>query len=450
MEENRMETMDLRKLVLLNGIPLMLSLLINNLYNFVDSVFVSHVSEKALTALTLANPIQVLMSAMGIANAVGLNAVISRALGKRDEKAVRDGAAAAIWLGVVSWILLAVLSRVILKPYLRMQAGGDPQIVQYGLDYLNVVMFCSLGVMLQWVFDRFTMASGKSFLFLITLSSGAITNTILDPIFIFGYFGVPAMGVTGAAVATVIGQAVGAVMGIVINRKYNREIPIRFTPIPNFASVRDILRVGVPSGISQTMLSLMGMYVNGLLIRFSGTAVAVFGVCTKIQALSMVPIWGFDNGLVPLVAYNYGARKPERSDGSIRWTLLYELGSFAVIFLLLECFPGQILRIFDASEEMLGIGIPAIRILSISFLISVPSLVLSSALQGYGRGTSAMLITLTRQTFALFVFLSALQSLGDVHLIWWAYVCAELFALPLSLLMFRRIRRQVAREMGIS
>ena len=235
MENNKLGTMTMKKLVLVNGIPLMLSLLISNLYNFVDSIFVSRISETALTALSLANPIQVLMSALGVANAVGVNAVISKALGKKDEDEIKNAASASIWLAFVFWIILALLEFVLIKPYFEFQTGGNQEIMNYGIQYLSIVMLGSLGVMGQWVFDRFTISSGKSSLFLITLSSGAITNIILDPIFIFGYFGVPAMGIKGAAIATVIGQFVGASMGIIINKKFNKEIPIHFVLKPNFS-----------------------------------------------------------------------------------------------------------------------------------------------------------------------------------------------------------------------
>lgn len=271
----------MHSLVLMSGIPLMLSLLINNLYNVVDSIFISYVSEKALTALSLAGPVQIFMGALGFANAVGIHATISRALGRKDEKEVAEYASAGIWIGAAFWVLLALLSGVILKPYFLSQSGGDMEIAQYGITYTRICMLGSIGVMGQWVFDRFTIASGKSVLFLITLSSGAITNIILDPIFIFAL----KMDVAGAAVATVLGQCVGAGVGIIVNKKLNREIPIRFTLKPEFGRVLEILKIGVPSGISQCLMSVMGMYVNSVLISFSSTTVAVYGICNRYSRL---------------------------------------------------------------------------------------------------------------------------------------------------------------------
>ena len=447
MENNKLGTMTMKKLVLVNGIPLMLSLLISNLYNFVDSIFVSRISETALTALSLANPIQVLMSALGVANAVGVNAVISKALGKKDEDEIKNAASASIWLAFVFWIILALLEFVLIKPYFEFQTGGNQEIMNYGIQYLSIVMLGSLGVMGQWVFDRFTISSGKSSLFLITLSSGAITNIILDPIFIFGYFGVPAMGIKGAAIATVIGQFVGASMGIIINKKFNKEIPIHFVLKPNFSSIKSILHVGVPSGIAQGMLSIMGMYVNNILISFSPTAVAVYGACAKIQSLVLVPIWGFNNGLVPIVAYNYGAKKLERCHESVKWTLIYEYGIYFFLFLFIEFFPKVILNLFNASESMMSMGVYALRVLGIAYFISILCLAYSSMLQGFSRGTEAMILTLTRQTIMLFIFLTIAKILNQIHFIWWAYVLAELTSIPIGIWLKNKVKKQVEMEM---
>ena len=319
--------------------------------------------------------------------------------------------------------------------------------MNYGIQYLSIVMLGSLGVMGQWVFDRFTISSGKSSLFLITLSSGAITNIILDPIFIFGYFGVPAMGIKGAAIATVIGQFVGASMGIIINKKFNKEIPIHFVLKPNFSSVKSILHVGVPSGIAQGMLSIMGMYVNNILISFSPTAVAVYGACAKIQSLVLVPIWGFNNGLVPIVAYNYGAKKLERSHESVKWTLLYEYGIYFFLFLFIEFFPKVILNLFNASESMMSMGVYALRVLGIAYFISILCLAYSSMLQGFSRGTEAMILTLTRQTIMLFIFLTIAKILNQIHFIWWAYVLAELTSIPIGIWLKNKVKKQVEMEM---
>ncbi len=297
----------MNRLILFTGIPLMVSLFINSLYNFVDSMFVSQVSEKALTALSLAAPVQLLVSALGLGNAVGLNAVISRALGRKEAGEVRRAADAAIFIAFCSWVVITVLCLLFVKRYFAWQSGGDEEIAAYGVQYLAVCMLFSLGQMGQWVFDRFVIASGRSGLFLFTLSAASVTNLILDPIFIFGLFGVPRLETLGAAIATVIGQTVGMFAGIVINRRWNREIPFGFTCRPDKRSVMEILRVGFPSTLVQILTSFVGILMNSILITFSSTAVAVYGICIRINGISTVGSHGITNGLIPIVAYNYGA-----------------------------------------------------------------------------------------------------------------------------------------------
>ena len=284
--ENIMGTQKMSKLVLFTGIPLMISLFINSLYNFVDSMFVSQVSEKALAALSLAAPVQLLVSALGLGNAVGLNAVISKALGRKDTGEVRRAADAAIFIALCSWVLITVLCLLFVKRYFVWQSGGDEVIAEYGIQYLSVCMLFSMGQMGQWVFDRFVIASGRSGLFLFTLSAASVTNLILDPIFIFGLFGVPRLETLGAAIATVIGQTVGMFAGIVINRKWNREIPFGFTLRPDKNSILNILKVGFPSTLVQILTSFVGILMNSILITFSSTAVAVYGICIRINGVS--------------------------------------------------------------------------------------------------------------------------------------------------------------------
>lgn len=273
-------------------------------------------------------------------------------------------------------------------------------------------------------------------------------NIILDPIFIFGYFGLPQMGIAGAAIATIIGQFVGATMGIIINKKYNKEIPIHFSLIPNFKCVKNILSVGVPSGIAQAMLSMMGIYVNSILIDFSSTAVAVNGVLVKIQSLILVPIWGLNNGLVPLVAYNYGSHQLKRSFGSLKWSLIYEYGIFIILLILLELFPSKILYLFDASKHMLQMGVPAMRILGFAYLISIVSLALSSTFQGFSKGLQAMILTLSRQVILLFIFLTLFKSFNQINLIWFAYILAEVCCLPIGYMMYKKIKKKVTEEIS--
>lgn len=440
--ENNMGTEKIPGLVLKTGVPLMISLLINALYNFVDSVFVARISEDALTALSLAAPVQVFMSALGLGIAVGLNAAISKALGEQNGEKVEKTASAALVLAFCAWILVVVLEIFALKAYFRWQSGGNEIIMDYGLPYLCICMLGSLGMMGQWVFDRFVMASGKSSLFLFTLSAASITNLVLDPIMIFGCFGLPAMGTAGAALATVIGQWVGCFAGYYINRHWNREIPIHFTLKADKRCVVDILKVGVPSTLVQAISSVLAIYVNSVLMVITPTAVAVYGACVKIQGLVTVGVNGMGSGLIPIVAYNYGAKKPKRIYQSCRWAMAYSAVFYSVFFMLMEILPEQVLFLFDASEEMLGIGVTALRIMAVSYLLSNICLTYSAAFQGLGMGMQSMLLTLSRQVVLPVIFISVLSRLKNISMIWMAFVLAEAVVIPFGVFLWGRDSRK--------
>lgn len=440
---DRMGTAGIPGLVLKTGIPLMISLLINSLYNFVDSIFVARISEEALTALSLAAPVQILMSAMGLGIAVGLNAVISRALGEQDREKVKRTASAALVLAFLAWVLVVLLEILAMRPYFRWQTGGNEIIMNYGIPYLRICMLGSLGMMGQWVFDRFVMASGKSSLFLFTLSAASITNLILDPILIFGYFGFPAMGTAGAALATVIGQWAGCFAGYFINRRWNREIPIHFTARADKRCIKAILKVGIPSTLVQAVSSVLAIYVNSVLMVITPTAVAVYGACVKIQGLVTVGVNGMGSGLIPIVAYNYGARKPKRIYQSCRWAMLYSVAFYGIFFLIMEIAPEQVLLLFDASEEMLAIGVTALRIMAVSYLLSNICLVYAAAFQGIGMGVQSMLLTLGRQVILPVVCIAVLSGFGNLSLIWMAFVLAEAVIIPFGVFFWKKESEKV-------
>ena len=433
MSENSMGTQKISRLVLTTGIPLMLSLLINSLYNFIDSVFVSRVAEDALTALSLAAPVQMMVSALGLGNAVGLNAAISRALGEGRPDKVKKTASAAIFLAICAWVLISVACLLGVRWYFEWQSGGNAAIARYGRDYLSICMLFSLGQMGQWVFDRFVIASGKSHLFLFTLSAASITNLILDPIFIFGF----GMGTCGAAIATVIGQFMGLFAGIYINRRWNKEIEFSFTLRPDWQSVRTILRVGIPSTLVQVLTSFVTVAMNSILLVFSSTAVAVYGVCSRMMNLCTVGVHGIDNGLIPIVAYNYGARKPERVRESLRWAMGYSALLFLPFLLVLEFAPNWVLKLFNASEHMMGIGVPAVRILALAWIISIPNLVIAAALQGLSQPRQSMVLTLLRQAILPVLLALVFRHFGNLNLIWLAFVLAEAIGIPATMMLWR-------------
>ncbi len=443
-KENSMGTQKMSKLLLLTGIPLMLSLFINSLYNFVDSMFISRVSEEALTALSLAAPVQMLVSALGLGNAVGLNAVISRALGRKDAGEVRRAADASIFIALCSSVWIAIMGLLIVKPYFSWQAGGNEVIEEYGVAYLTVCMLFSFGQMGQWVFDRFVIASGRSGLFLFTLSAASITNLILDPVLIFGWFGLPEMGTLGAAAATVIGQTVGMAAGIFINRRWNREIPFGFTIRPDMQSVKTILKVGIPSTLVQVLTSFVGIMLNSILLAFSATAVAVYGICTRIYGICSVGVHGVNNGLIPVVAYNYGAYKTERISSAVKWAMVYGALFYLVFFAALELFPASVLQIFEVSEHMLEIGAPALRILGLSWFLAIPGLVVAAGLQGLSMGMGSMAITMVRQAILPLAFALSLKGFGNQNLIWVSFILAELAGIPLAFYLWKRGTSQIA------
>ncbi len=446
-KENIMGTEKINRLVITTGIPLMLSLLINSLYNFVDSIFVSRISEDALTALSLAAPVQLIVSSLGLGNAVGLNAVISRALGEKRPDKVKKAASAAIFIAMCSWIINTIVCILFVDIYYNWQSGGNEVIASYGKQYLTICMLISFGQMGQWVFDRFVIASGKSKLFLFTLSAASVTNLILDPIFIFGMFGLPRMETMGAAIATVTGQCVGLFAGIYINKRWNKEIPFAFTLHPDTESIKSILKVGIPSTVVQILTSFVNIAMNSILLSFSSTAVAVFGVCVRIQNVVTVGVHGINNGLIPIVAYNYGAGKKDRISESVKWAFIYGIALYMAFFIILELFPKQVLAIFDASNHMLDIGVPAIRIMAVAYLFSILNLVFASALQGLSLGTRSMYLTMIRQAILPLMFALVFSSFGSLSMVWLSFVFAEIIGIPFAIMLWRKSTGTVYREM---
>ncbi len=433
----QMGTLPIPKLLLQLSLPLTVALLINNLYNLVDSIFIAHLNEKALTALSLAAPIQALIAALGSGMAVGLNAAISHALGKKDSHRVKATAATGIFMAFGAYLLILFTEILILKPFLSWQTA-DPEIFTYGLRYLRICMLCSLPNMLQWVFDRFLIATGHSLGFIVSLTSASIVNLILDPIFIFGFLGLPAMGTAGAAAATVIGQLCGAIVSLIINLRYNHEIPITITIRPNRSIVVEILQIGIPTALIQGITSVVGMIVNFILNGFSSTAVAVYGVCLKIQNIVLTFTNGINLALIPVMAYNDGAGLKKRKQEIFRWSVLFSTFFMLFITCIVELFTQQILQMFNASAQMMEIGISALRILMISFFFSTYSFNLGAALQAIGHGISSMLLTSFRQAFFLLPILLLFSLSKNLNLFWFGFVLTEWLGLALAFLMHRK------------
>ena len=431
------------RLILKNSIPLIFSLLAHSLYNFVDSIFVSHVSEASLTALSIAAPVQSIIGALGCGIAVGLNAAISKAMGEKNDQKVRNTASAAILLGVFAWLVVAVVCLVVTKPYFEWQSGGDEAISSAGISYLRICMLFSLGTFGQWIYDRFLIATGRSSLFLVTLSLASLVNLVLDPILIFGWLGLPAMGTTGAAIATVVGQFCGAGAGIILNEKKNREIVARPRLRVPVQSIVDILKVGIPTTIMQSFVAFTGMILNYILQGFSSTAVAVMGICNKLNMLTTLPPHGINNALIPIVAYNYGAKNEPRITQSLKWAYIYSFAMMGVILIAVLLIPKQILLLFDASDFMLETGIPAVCIITIGSFLSIFGVIASTFCQAMGKGNYSMYLTLLRQAFLPVGFAWLLSLTGNQTLVWFSFVFAEIICMPLAYYLLRKIRKDI-------
>lgn len=438
-QENKMGTEKISRLVLTTGVSLMFSLLINSLYNFVDSIFVSRVCEDALTALSFAAPVQLFVSALGLGNAIGLNAAISKALGEKNIVKVTKVAGAAIFIAVCQCFLISLVCFAGVNWYFNVQCCGNEAIAKYGRDYLTICMIFSLGQMGQWVFDRFVISSGKSHLFIFTLSAASITNIILDPIFIFALN----LGTKGAAIATVIGQFTGMVAGIVINLKWNKEIPFKFTLHPDGESIKTIIKVGFPSTLVQVLTGFVNVAMNTILLSFSSTAVAVFGVCCRMQGICTVAVHGINNGLIPVVAYNYGARLKSRIRESIKYAIIYSVILYIPLLLLLELFPHKVMLLFNASENMMLLGKDAVKIFAFVWLSSIPNLVFSSALQGLSRAKSSMVITMFRQAVLPLIFAFVLSEMGKIDLIWLGFIFAEIIMIYPASIVWKQACQKV-------
>lgn len=447
-KENKMGVMPENKLLLSMSIPMMVSMLVQALYNVVDSVFVSRISENALTAVSLAFPVQNFMIAIGVGTAVGVNALLSKTLGEKEYGKAQKVADNAVFLAFVCYLVFLVVGMFAVTPFYLSQTK-DAEILEYGKQYLTIVCVASIGIFMQTMFERLLQSTGKTFYTMFTQGTGAVINIILDPLLIFGVGFFPEMGVAGAALATVIGQIVAAILAIYFNRKHNEYITIDVKKIrPQTQIIRQIYAVGAPSIVVQAIGSVMVYGMNLILIAFTSTATAVFGVYFKLQSFVFMPVFGLNNGMVPIISYNYGAGKRDRVVKIIKLSIGYAVGIMCVGFALMQIIPDKLLLLFDASETMLGIGVPALRIISASFLFAGFCIVCGSVFQALGNGVYSMLVSITRQLVVLLPVAYFLSKLGEVNFVWWAFPIAEIFSLTLSALFLLRIYRKIIRHIG--
>lgn len=447
-KENRMGTMPVNRLVISMALPMMISMIVQALYNVVDSIFVSRLSEHALTAVSMAFPIQNLMIAVVGGLAVGINSLLSRSLGEKNQEKVNDCADQGLFLVAIGYLIFFVVGIFFVHTFMTSQTDIKA-IVDGGTVYLRICCIFAFGFMGQMTFERLLQSTGKTIYTMITQGIGAVINIILDPILIFGYFGVPAMGVAGAAVATVSGQMIAWMLAMYFHFSRNKEIQIGFRHFrPKKKIIGEILTVAVPSVIMQAIGSVMTFGMNLILMAFSSTAVAVFGVYFKLQSFVFMPIFGLNNGIIPIVAYNYGAAKKERLKKTIKLGIIYAVGIMLIGFAVIQLMPEKLLMLFDASSQMLEIGIPALRIVSISFIFAGYCIILSGVFQAFGNGFYSMVVSVARQLIVLLPAAFILSKLGGLHAVWWAFPIAEVMSVTVCTFFYHRISRKVIHRIG--
>ena len=448
LRENKMGTMPENKLLLSMAVPMMISMLVQALYNIVDSIFVSRICEDALTAVSMAFPWQNIIISIAVGFGVGINALLSRALGQKNAERVNQVAVNGLLLAGLSYLLVFVAGLIGIRAYMHTQTDIET-IVNFGITYLNICILCSFGVFIEITFERFLQATGRTVYSMITQLTGAITNIILDPILIFGLLGFPKLGIAGAAWATVIGQCVGAVVAVMLNHFRNPEVHLRLRHIrPNGRLMGEITAISIPSIIMSCISSLTCFVMNMILIAYSSTAVAVFGVYFKLQSFVFMPVFGLNNGMVPIIAYNYGARHKDRVIRTIKHSVAYGVGIMCVGLIVMHIFPAQLMRMFDAEESLIAIGVPALETISLSFVFAGFCIVVGSVFQALGNGVYSMIVSVARQMCVLLPVAKLLSLSGEVTLIWWAFPIAELASLLLSTYFLVRIYKKIICHIG--
>ncbi len=442
-QENKMGVMPIPRLLFSMALPMMISMLVQALYNIVDSIFVSMLSEEAFTSVSLAFPMQNLMIGVAAGIGVGMNALLSRKLGEKEFETADRAAMQGVFLSFCGYVIFAVLGLTITRQFMLGQ-NKVPEIVDGGVTYLTIVCVLSFGLFGQVIMERMLQSTGLTFYAMITQITGAVINMIMDPILIFGLCGAPKLGIAGAAAATVFGQITATGLAVYFNISQNREITLRLSGLkPDMEIIGSILKVGIPSMIMVSIGSVMTFGMNRILSRFSSTAQAVFGAYYKLQSFIMMPVFGLNNGMIPIIAYNYGARNRDRILQTIRLSIIAAVCIMLGGLLVLHVFPAQLLGLFNASDQLLAIGVPALRIISLSYIFAGFCIVASSIFQAFGNGIFSMVVSILRQLVVLLPAAWLLSLSGKLIMVWWSYPLAELMSLLASLLFLRKIHKEI-------
>lgn len=447
-KENKMGVMPVKKLIVTMSLPMMASMLVQALYNIVDSIFVAQLSENALTAVTLAFPLQNMIIAVASGTGVGVNAILSRSLGEKKFDRSNAAANTSVLLALCSYVIFLIVGIFGAKGFIATQTN-DAEILEYGETYLGIVMCLSIGVFMQVNFERLLQSTGKTFFSMISQMTGAIINIIMDPILIFGLFGFPALGVAGAAYATIFGQVISSILGVIMNVKFNTEIQLSVKEVfrPKIEIIKEIYMVGIPSILMVSIGSIMTFSMNKILMAFSSTATAVFGVYFKLQSFFFMPVFGLNNGIIPVLAYNYGARKRERILEALRFGITLAFSIMLVGTLIFEAIPGVLLGFFNASEDMLALGEPALRIIAVHFPIAGISIALGSVFQAFAKSIYSLIISVARQLVILVPVAWLLAQTGNVNMVWLAYPIAEIVSVICSIFFFKKVKKEVIHEL---
>ena len=443
-QENKMGVMPVGKLLFTMSLPIMISMLVQALYNVVDSMFVARVSENALTALSMAFPIQNLLVAFGVGTGVGVSSLISRRLGERDQEAADNAATHGIILSAITYVVFAVFGAIVARPFTALYTQ-DAEVLSMGTTYITIVTVASFGFFFAAVIEKMLQATGNMVMPMIIQLVGAVANIIFDPILIFNFN----MGVAGAAYATVGGQILSMIVGLCILFFGNHAIALEFKGFRfHGKTMKDIYVVGLPSIVMNAIGTLMTMAMNGILAGFSAVAVNVFGVYFKLQSFVFMPVFGLNNGMVPIIAYNYGARHKDRVIRTIKHSVAYGVGIMCVGLIVMHIFPAQLMRMFDAEESLIAIGVPALETISLSFVFAGFCIVVGSVFQALGNGVYSMIVSVARQMCVLLPVAKLLSLSGEVTLIWWAFPIAELASLLLSTYFLVRIYKKIICHIG--
>ena len=447
LQENKMGVMPVGKLIANMALPLVISMLVQALYNVVDSIYVSQVSESAVTALSLAFPVQNLLIGFAVGIGVGVNSLLSKSLGERNQEAANRAAGNGIVLMAIATVLFVLFGLFGVRPYFAVQST-NPETVEGGIVYTRICCVFSLGCFASILGERLLQATGRTVHTMITQSTGAIINIILDPILIHGWFGLPAMGIAGAAVATVIGQWVSGIMVILFNLKFNPEVQLhkKYQPLEGKAVV-PILTVGIPSIVMNGIGSVMNFGINQILQGFAETATGVFGVYFKLQSFFFMPLFGLNNATISIIAYNYGARKPQRITKTLKISCTAALCIMTVGLLVFQFFPDALLGMFNPSQAFLEIGRVALRTISWSFPIAAVCIALGASFQALGDGIYSTIVSLCRQLVVLLPAAYLLSLTGQVQRVWLAFPIAEVVSGTVTFICFTRIYRQKIRPL---